>query len=104
MSMNVFDRDSLIIRPELLQTGYMPDQILFRDEQLNKLVTTISPILRGYQPKDMVLLGKSETGKTIVVNKILNDLREKYIKKHSTLKLLKYLIPSHLVLKEQFRM
>lgn len=77
MSMNVFDRDSLIIRPELLQTGYMPDQILFRDEQLNKLVTTISPILRGYQPKDMVLLGKSETGKTIVVNKILNDLREK---------------------------
>jgi len=77
MSMNVFDRDSLIIRPELLQTGYMPDRILFRDEQLNKLVTTISPILRGYQPKDMVLLGKSETGKTIVVNKILNDLREK---------------------------
>lgn len=77
MSMNVFDRDSLIIRPELLQTGYMPDRILFRDEQLNKLVATISPILRGYQPKDIVLLGKSQTGKTIVANKILNDLREK---------------------------
>lgn len=73
----MFDRESLILRPELLQTSFMPDMILFRDEQINKLVTTISPILRGYQPKDIVLLGKSNTGKTIVANKILKDLREK---------------------------
>jgi Cdc6-like AAA superfamily ATPase len=45
--------------------------------KINKLVTTFSPILRGYQPKNVVLLGQSNTGKTIVANKILKDLREK---------------------------
>ncbi len=77
MKMNTFDRESLLLRPELLQTGFIPERILFRDEQINKLVTTFSPILRGYQPKNVVLLGQSNTGKTIVANKILKDLREK---------------------------
>jgi len=62
------DRDAL--SPE-----YVPAHLPFRDDQTKAVAQILAPILRGSKPSNLLLYGKTGTGKTAVTNYVLSRLK-----------------------------
>lgn len=60
-----------------LRVEYVPDRILFRDEQIIHLGQILAPILKGNKPSNALLYGKTGTGKTVVARYVIKKLKEK---------------------------
>jgi cell division control protein 6 len=72
-----FDPVSNIIQCEhLLNSRYVPNTIIARDEQMEKMGHNLSPILRQGEPSNMYIWGDTGVGKTITVKYILRVLTE----------------------------
>ncbi|ADB58219.1 Cdc6/Cdc18 family protein [Archaeoglobus profundus] len=56
---------------------YVPDRLLYREEEINKLRLYLSFALEGDTPPNVVLFGHTGTGKTAVVKFVLRELRER---------------------------
>ncbi len=56
---SIFKRDRDVLRP-----SYIPDKLLHRDEQINQIASILVPALRGDQPSNILIFGKTGTGKT----------------------------------------
>ena len=71
------DRDAL--RPT-----YVPEDLPYRDEQMNRIGSILGPALRGAPPSNILCYGKTGTGKTVVATYVLgllvNKARESGIK------------------------
>ena len=65
----------LFIDREALSTEYIPERLPFRDEQTNQVAQVLAPILRGSKPSNLLLYGKTGTGKTAVTNYVLSRLK-----------------------------
>ncbi len=57
-----------------LQTNYKPDDIPHRDKQLEQVGVIIRPALRLERPSNFFVYGKTGTGKTLVVTKMVEFL------------------------------
>jgi cell division control protein 6 len=72
-----FDPVSNIIQCEhLLNSRYVPNTIIARDEQMEKMGHNLSPILRQGEPSNMYIWGDTGVGKTITVKYLLRVLTE----------------------------
>ncbi len=68
---------SIIQNNEGLRPDFIPNKLLFREEQISTLAQIISPILRNQRCSNVLLYGKTGTGKTATVRFVLNNLENR---------------------------
>ncbi|VVB81735.1 ORC1-type DNA replication protein [uncultured archaeon] len=59
-----------------LQSNFLPDQILHRDEQIHQLANMLAPTLRGEKPSNIFIYGQTGTGKTLTVKYTTQQLMD----------------------------
>lgn len=60
---------------EALSPDYAPPRLPFRDAQTRAVAQILAPILRGSKPSNLLLYGKTGTGKTAVTRYVLHRLK-----------------------------
>jgi archaeal cell division control protein 6 len=65
----------LFLNREVLGPDYVPGHLPFRDSQTKAVAQILAPILRGSKPSNLLLYGKTGTGKTAVTNYVLSKLK-----------------------------
>lgn len=61
---------------DMLTTRFAPDDIPHRDSQIKNIALMLAPVLRNEKPSNIFVYGKTGTGKTLVVRKILDNIKE----------------------------
>ena len=69
-------RKVIMKNKKVLQTTYVPNVLPHRSEQINKLASIISIALNGEKPSNIMVYGKTGTGKTAVLNYIGKELKK----------------------------
>jgi len=69
-------KNNLIKNRGILQTSYVPAQLVHRDVQIKDIVDIIAPSLRKDKPSNIMIIGKTGTGKTAVVKYVGEELRK----------------------------
>ncbi len=69
-------RPRLVKNSKILQTTYIPDNLPHRKDQIDALVEIIAPALKGDKPSNVLIIGKTGTGKTAVVTHIGKELKK----------------------------
>jgi cell division control protein 6 len=58
-----------------LSPEYVPERLPFRDSQTRAVAEVLAPVLHGSKPSNLLLYGKTGTGKTAVARYVLGRLR-----------------------------
>ncbi len=78
---NVFEKaitgKPLIRRRDVLRADFIPDKLLFRDDEIRSVAEPLSPLLKGSRASNLFLYGKPGTGKTVVARHVLKHLRNR---------------------------
>jgi len=67
----IFKRDRDILRP-----SYIPDRLPHRDTQIDTLASILSTALKGGRPSNVLIFGKTGTGKTAVAKYLGNAITQ----------------------------
>jgi len=83
---NFLKKKSLFSNKRVLQSSYLPNKVLYRDEQIMEVANILAPALRLEKPSNLFLFGKTGSGKTLTVKHILNSMQETAQKNNTPLK------------------
>jgi len=61
----------------VLQANYSPENIPHRDDQIENVASILAPALRGERISNLFCFGKTGTGKTLSIRKVVNKMNEK---------------------------
>ena len=61
---------------EILRPSYIPDVLPHRNEEINSLASVLVPALKGERPSNILIFGKTGTGKTACVKYIGNEIKK----------------------------
>lgn len=81
MERNIFQpylRTKSIFREnrEVLRPSYIPERLPHREKQINQMASILATALQGERPSNVMIFGKTGTGKTAVVKYIGNEMRQ----------------------------
>ncbi|WP_049889563.1 orc1/cdc6 family replication initiation protein [Natronolimnohabitans innermongolicus] len=75
--MGMFERDTKIYKNrDALREDYQPNELVGRDEEIQKYQAALQPVINGEQPNNIFLYGKTGVGKTAVTRYLLSHLAE----------------------------
>ncbi|MBI1934843.1 ORC1-type DNA replication protein [Candidatus Woesearchaeota archaeon] len=60
-------KESVFFDKRVLQSSYIPNTILYREEQTKQIANILAPTLRGDKPSNIFIYGKTGTGKTLTI-------------------------------------
>lgn len=61
---------------EILRPSYLPDSLPHRERQIDQLASVLATALRGEMPSNVMIFGKTGTGKTAVVKYVGNEFKK----------------------------
>lgn len=73
---NFLKKESLFKKKDVLLASYMPDAVIFREEQMQDVANILAPALRIEKPSNLFVYGKTGTGKTLSVKSILKSMKD----------------------------
>ncbi len=73
---NYLRKESLFLDKIYLLSSYLPEKVLYREEQLQEVANILAPALKLEKPSNLFIYGKTGTGKTLSVKHILNSMHE----------------------------
>jgi cell division control protein 6 len=72
----ILNKPSVFADRNVLSPHYVPDYLPFREKEIEKIMTNLSPILKDERPRNMFIYGKTGTGKTCSVKFVISKLHE----------------------------
>lgn len=69
-------KESLFKEKAILSSSYFPEEILYREEQIQEIANILAPALRLEKPSNLFIFGKTGTGKTLSVKHILKSMHQ----------------------------
>ncbi len=75
--MEVQEVSQNIIRDRnVLSPHYVPDELPFREREMDEIMRTVSPVTRGQKPRNLFVYGKTGTGKTCSTRRVMDKLQQ----------------------------
>jgi len=71
---NSIDKQGVFKDKFMLQSGYQPEKIPHREEQIKQIASILAPVLKGERCSNLFLYGKTGTGKTLSVQYVRDEL------------------------------
>jgi len=69
-------KDPLFLNKSVLQSSYVPEEILHRESEINQIANILAPSLRLEKPSNIFLYGKTGTGKTLSVKYTTSQIND----------------------------
>src|SRR3989344_5279520 len=81
-------KGSVFFDKRILQSSYIPENVLYREEQTKLVANILAPALRGDRPSNVFVYGKTGTGKTLTIKHTTQKLMEIAEKENIPLKVI----------------
>lgn len=69
-------RNVIVKNKKILQSTYIPENLPHRTDKISEIVEIIAPALNGDKPSNILIFGKTGTGKTAVMNYVGKELKK----------------------------
>jgi cell division control protein 6 len=73
----ILSSPSVFLDRNVLSPHFVPETLPHRDAEIEKIMHAVAPALENQRPKNLFIYGKTGTGKTCTVKKVMNDFRLK---------------------------
>jgi len=73
----LLEEQTIFKNKEILRPSYTPRKLPHRDEQISEIARILVPALRGETPSNILIYGKTGTGKTVAAKHIGRELEKK---------------------------
>ena len=69
----ILSKQTIFADASVLSPHFVPKELPFREVQISEIMTIISPALRSRKPKNLIVYGKTGTGKTVCIKRIMDE-------------------------------
>ena len=67
-------KESVFLDKAVLSSSYLPEDVLYREEQVEEVAQILAPALRSEKPSNLFIYGKTGTGKTLSIKFVLRSM------------------------------
>lgn len=72
----ILSKKSIFRDVSVLSPHYVPKELPFRAKHMHEIMTVLSPALRNQKPRNLIIYGKTGTGKTCCIKRVTEELME----------------------------